>query len=67
MASVSASQRLQLLEAKSQETKQSLGLNANRRAYCLPDDDEVDRALADEAQAEREMWEAQERAEALLT
>ena len=67
MATVSASQRLQLLQAKSQETRQNLESNAKQRADCFPSEDEVNRALEDEAQAEMEMWESQERHEAPLT
>ena len=67
MATVTASQRLALLQAKSQETRQKLECNANQRSYCCPSEDEVNRALEDEAQAEMEMWESQERHEALLT
>ena len=64
---MSASQRLQLLQAKSQETRQSLRSNASLQACCFPDEDEVNRALEDEAQMERELWESQQRAEALVT
>ena len=67
MATVTSSQRLELLQIKSQETRQRLASNAGQRANCLPDDDEVNRALADEAQAEMAMWESQQRQEALLT
>ena len=58
MATVSASQRLQLLQAKSQETRQNLECNAKQRAYSFPSEDEVNRAVEDEAQAEMEMWES---------
>ena len=60
MATVTPSQRLALLQIKSQETRQRLEGKAIQGAYCLPDDEEVNRALEDEAQAEMAMWESQQ-------
>ena len=67
MASVSSAQRQELLSAKSQETRQKLESNAKRQQCYELDEDEVNRALEEEARLEEEEVAAQERLEALFT
>ena len=67
MASVSSAQRLELFSAKSLETRQKLESNAKRQQCYELDEDEVNRALEEEARLEEEEVAAQERLEALFT
>ena len=64
---MSTAQRLELLSAKSQETRQKLESNGRRQLCHELDDDEVNRALEEEARMEEEELAEQERLEALLT
>ena len=64
-AALTGSQRQALLAAKSQETKERLGLGMPSRAREL-DEAEVDQALAEEMLLEQEAWERHEREEAAI-
>ena len=67
MAAPPCSQRLALLAGATQESKQQLqATSARQRSYTLPDDDEIEQALAYEARMEEEALREQERLEALL-
>ena len=67
MAALTSSQRLGLLTAKSQETRQQLPAPSSCQRFAFPDDDEVNRALEDEAEMEAEALYQQEQLEALLS
>ena len=58
--------RLALLEAKSQETRKALLSTSGREPCASLDDEEVNRALEEDARFEQEAFEEQERLEALL-
>ena len=67
MASLSTAQRMDLLNAKSQETKAKLASTRGMQQPREIDEDEVNRALEEEAQWEELAWQSQQQRQAMFS